>query len=231
MPLVLVPGFMTDKAMWTSFEDEMAEFRPIVHADLSIDDSISAMARRAIAEAPPRFVLVGFSLGGYVAREITRLAPDRVRALVLVATSSRADTTQQSQRKAEAARLVSNPFKGLSRSAIEQSLHPARASDPDLIARIRAMGLRLGGDAFQRQSNLARDSDFDRLGEIRCPTLIVAAAEDQVRSLAEADELEVGIPNSTRAIVRDSGHMIPMEQPVILAETIKSWLRKAVDGR
>jgi hypothetical protein len=53
MALVLVPGFMTDKAMWASFEDEMAEFRPIVHADLSIDDSISAMGDRG-GSAPIR---------------------------------------------------------------------------------------------------------------------------------------------------------------------------------
>jgi pimeloyl-ACP methyl ester carboxylesterase len=76
-----------------------------------------------------------------------------------------------------------------------------------------------------------RDCDFDHLDEIHCPTLIVAGTKDQVRSLAEADELEVGIPNSTRAIVRDSGHMIPMEQPAILAETIKLWLRNAMDIR
>jgi len=176
-------------------------------------------------------VLIGFSLGGYVAPEITRLAPDRVRALVLVATSSRADTTQQSQRKSAAAKLASNSFKGLSRSSIEQSLHPARAFDRDMVARIRAMGVRLGGDAFQRQSNLTRDGDFGRLGEIHCPTLIVAGSEDRVRSLAVADELKVGIPNSTLEIVCDSGHMVPMEQPAILAETIKSWLHNTVDMR
>jgi pimeloyl-ACP methyl ester carboxylesterase len=196
---------------------------------MPISASTTAFPQWAIAEAPPRFVLIGFSLGGYVAREITRLAPDRVRALILVATSSRADTPQQSQRKATAAKLVGNPFKGLSSSSIEQSLHPARASDRDMVARIRVMGVRLGGDAFQRQSSLTRDSDFDRLGEIRCPTLIVAGAEDRARSLAESDELRQDIPGSTLEIVHDSGRMIPMEQPIVLAETIKSWLHNAVD--
>ena len=69
------------------------------------------------------------------------------------------------------------------------------------------------------------------MGEIHCPTLIVAGSEDRVRSLAVADELKVGIPNSTLEIVCDSGHMVPMEQPAILAETIKSWLHNTVDMR
>src|SRR5260370_4459753 len=91
-----------------------------------------------------------------------------------------------------------------------------------MVARISAMGVRLGGDAFQRQSNLTRDGDFGRLGEIHCPTLIVAGSEDRVRSLAVADELKVGIPHSTLEIVCHSGHMGPIEEPAILAETIKS---------
>jgi pimeloyl-ACP methyl ester carboxylesterase len=75
-----------------------------------------------------------FSLGGYVAREIVRLAPDRVSALVLIATSSRGDTAQQSSQKSAAAALVGQPFKGISRSAVEASLHLMRISDPDLIS-------------------------------------------------------------------------------------------------
>jgi pimeloyl-ACP methyl ester carboxylesterase len=139
MALVLVPGFMLDKELWTHFEAEMSEYGPVFHADLSLDESIELMAQRVIAEAPARFVLIGFSLGGYVAREIARSVPDRVSALILVATSARADTPLQAQRKAAAAHLSGQTFKGLSRQAIEASLHPSRQADVELIDRIRAM--------------------------------------------------------------------------------------------
>jgi pimeloyl-ACP methyl ester carboxylesterase len=80
MALVFIPGYMADKELWASLEPELEEFGPIVHADIGKDDSIPQMARRVIAEAPERFVLIGFSLGGYVAREIARLVPDKVVA-------------------------------------------------------------------------------------------------------------------------------------------------------
>jgi pimeloyl-ACP methyl ester carboxylesterase len=202
----------------------MEDFRPIFHADLGRDDSIRTMAERLITEAPNRFVLVGFSLGGYVAREVARLAPDAVSGLVLVATSSRADTPEQAQRKAAAATLAADPFKGLSRPSLRASVHPDRSTDDELIGRLQDMGRRLGLGTFRRQSNLDRQGDADRLSEIRCPTLIVAGEDDELRSLDEARELHAGIAQSTLEIIAHTGHMIPMEQPAALAKVIRSWL-------
>jgi pimeloyl-ACP methyl ester carboxylesterase len=88
------------------------------------------------------------------------------------------------------------------------------------------MGLRLGQGAFLRQSTLARDGDTDRLGDIACPTLVIAAAQDRLRSLAEAEELRDGIPGAVLRVIENTGHMIPMEQPVALAATMLPWLRE-----
>lgn len=226
MALVLVPGFMLDQEMWASLEPEMKDYRPIFHADLGRDDSIRTMAQRLIAEAPSRFVLIGFSLGGYVAREVARLAPDAVSALVLIATSSRADTPEQVQRKAAAAVLAADPFKGMSRLSLRAAVHPDRSTDDDLIGRLQDMGRRLGLETFRRQSALDRHGDADRLSEIACPTLIVAGSDDRLRSLDEANELHAGIAHSTLEVVQHTGHMIPMEQPAALANVVKSWLGK-----
>lgn len=186
MALLFIPGYMADEELWAPLEAELEEFRPIVHADISKDDSIAQMARRSVAEAPERSVVIGFSLGGYVAREVARQAPDRVVALVLVATSSRADTADQARRKSSAVELATRPVKGLSRASIQASLHSLRRSDNELISRIRDMGIRLGYDVFLRQSGLKRESDFEHLSEIRCPMLIVAGEQDQIRSRDEA---------------------------------------------
>ncbi len=227
MNLILIPGFMADAGLWDDMADALAVLGPVRHADLGQDDSIAAMARRLVANAPDRFSLVGFSMGGYVAREVVRLVPDRVQALVLIATSSRADTPDQTRRKAEAAhRLAQTAYAGLSRSAILSSIHRDRAGDETLIEHIRAMGLRLGQGAFLRQSTLARDGDTDRLGDIACPTLVIAAAQDRLRSLAEAEELRDGIPGAVLRVIENTGHMIPMEQPVALAATMLPWLRE-----
>ncbi|MCJ2122728.1 alpha/beta fold hydrolase [Methylobacterium sp. J-077] len=231
MSLVLLPGFMTDPDLWADIGPLLAPLGPILHGDLSRDTAIDAMAGRVAAEAPDRFALVGFSMGGYVAREIARLAPDRVQALVLIATSARADTPAQARRKAAAVENVRRQgFSGLSRAAILGSIHPDRAGDAALIARIRQMGDRLGGEVFLRQAGQARASDRDRLGSIACPTLVVAAAQDGLRSLDEARELQAGIPGAVLTVIDGSGHMLPMEAPDALAEAIVPWLQAQLSG-
>jgi pimeloyl-ACP methyl ester carboxylesterase len=119
-------------------------------------------------------------------------------------------------------------LRGLSRQAIEASQHPSRQADVELIERIRAMGFRLGRDTLLRQSDLSRESSHEQFREIHCPTLVIAAEQDRLRSLEEAREINMEIPGSTLAVVPDSGHMIPLEQPTALATLIKSWLRSTL---
>ena len=227
MSLLLVPGFMADETLWRDLEAPLARFAPLYHADLRHDGSIEAMARRALQSAPPSFLLVGFSMGGYVARDIARLAPERVRALVLIATSTRPDTPALQRRKGAIGNAApSIAFSGLSRTAVASSLHPKDRDNEALIERVRAMGMRLGGEVFRRQSMLERPGDLDRLQEIRCPTLVVAASHDQLRSLEEARELQQGIPGATLELIEDSGHMIPIEAPERLAGVIVPWLSR-----
>jgi pimeloyl-ACP methyl ester carboxylesterase len=92
------------------------------------------------------------------------------------------------------------------------------------------MGDRLGGDVFLRQAGQARLSDSDRLGAITCPTLVVAAAQDGLRSLDEARELQAGIPGAALTVIAGSGHMLPMEAPDALAGAILPWLRTQLSG-
>lgn len=220
---------MLDAELWRDVTAGLQAYGPILHADLSRDDSIANMAQRALAEAPASFILIGFSMGGYVAREIVRIAPDRVTALVLVATSARGDTGVQARRKAAAAnRAAVSGFSGLSRAAVAASLHPDHAGDEALAGRIQAMGARLGGEVFRRQSMLDRRSDLDRLQEIRCPTLVIAGGQDGLRSIEEAEELHAGIAGSRIAVIEGTGHMIPMEAPDRLVDVIVSWLGEVV---
>lgn len=216
---------MADATLWNDMLPALERFGPIAHADLRHDTSVEAMARRVLETAPPTFLLIGFSMGGYVARAIARQAPERVRALVLVATSTRPDTPSLQQRKgAIGTAAPSIAFSGLSRTAVASSLHPKQRDNEAMIERVRAMGVRLGGEVFRRQSMLERPGDLDRSAEIRCPVLVVAAAEDRLRSLDEAREMAAAIRGATLEIVEDSGHMIPIEAPQRLLEIVVPWL-------
>ncbi|SDT95649.1 Pimeloyl-ACP methyl ester carboxylesterase [Verrucomicrobium sp. GAS474] len=224
--VVLVPGFMADATLWRDVEADLSVVGPMIHGDLGKEATLDGMARRIVEESPARFLLVGFSMGGYVAREVARLVPERVAALVLIATSARPDSPAQVERNAAASGTLFAPnFAGLSRAAIASSLHPERDDDESHIERIREMGVRLGHKVFQRQSRLDRGDDRGRLREIGCPTLVIAAAQDRLRTREEASELRQLIPGAALRVIEESGHMIPIEQPRKLAETIVEWLR------
>jgi pimeloyl-ACP methyl ester carboxylesterase len=232
MATVLVPGFMLDATLWDDVLPLMPAAQPVTFADLRTGGSIEAMAASVLAAAPPAFVLVGFSMGGYVAREMARMAPERVTALALIATSARPDQPKLVQQRVAAAQhAATTAFHGLARGALRASLHASRSGDTAMIERVRAMGARLGAAAFLHQSAIVRAGDVATLGQIRCPTLVIGADGDQLRSVAESQEQADGIPGAELAIVAGSGHMIPLEAPHALVDLLNPWLARAGAGR
>ncbi|WP_266064081.1 alpha/beta fold hydrolase [Brucella intermedia] len=225
MAILFVPGFMLDAELWHEVEPMLRVYGPAFHADLSKDASIADMARRALAGAPSNFVLIGFSMGGYVAREIVRQAPERVSALILIATSAREGSAAQARRKAAVGQHTApEAFKGLSTAVIRSSLHPDNADREDIIFSIQAMSQRLGLAVFERQSLLVRRDERGELGSISCPSFVIAGDRDRLRSRAEAIELHQGLAGSAFAVVEGVGHMIPLEAPRALSEIIIDWL-------
>lgn len=227
-PIVCVPGFMLDADLWSDMLALLSQPGDVTHADPAGGSSLSDMAVRTLDAAPGRFDLLGFSMGGYVAREIARRAPERIRRLVLIATSARPDTPEQARvKQAAASSTLADParFRGIGRAAIRRSLGPDRENDAALIERIVRMGTRLGAETFARQSGFARDGDRDLLGEITCPTLIVAGQDDRLRGVGEAEELRAGIKGARLAVL-PAGHMIPLEAPRALADVIDAFLRE-----
>lgn len=225
--LVLLPGVMCDAGLWQAMTDELAAFGPLVFGDLSQDSALEAMSARVLQQAPDRFTLVGFSMGGFVAREMIRQAPERVERLILIATSSQQDSPQAQAFKAATAKTLlsaTGAFRGLGHKAIALSLSEQHADDRGLQQQVLAMSQRMGREAYCRQLLMARNSDTARLPQINCPTLVIAAAEDRMRTLRESEVLRDNIPGATLKVIEDSGHMLPLEQPQALAAVITRWL-------
>ncbi len=232
--LVLLPGLMCDAGLWQELLPQLEAAGPVTFGDLSQGESVEEMATSVLERCPPEFVLVGFSMGGFVAREIIRRVPHRVRGLVLIATSSAADSPLQADFKAAVAETLqraSGQFRGLGHRAIKLSLSQRHEDDPQLVQQILDMSLRLGRETYIRQLLMARNSDSHLLGDIRCPTLVVAAADDRMRSLAESRALCEAIPHAEFRLVEDSGHMLPLEQPQRLAAILTEWLNQCVIHR
>lgn len=222
--VVLIPGFMLDESLWDELVNEMPKEWNIFRANLLQGDSIAEIAQNIVQNSPPKFIVIGFSLGGYIARSLAEQFPERVAGLILVASSMRPDSQQQKEHKLAAIKLNSKEkFRGLSSISILKTLHPLNADHKALVKRIQEMGGKLGYDVFVKQSMLNRD--VYNMSKIKCPTLIISGAQDQIRSAEEATELYNQILNAQLETIEHTGHMIPIEQPKILASLIFNWLK------
>lgn len=223
--LVLCPGFMNDHRLWARMESGLAGMGTPYFTDQSQDNSLEGMAARALDAAPEKFILIGFSMGGYVAREIIKQAPERVQALVLMNTSARPDTDAfKSRNRIALAATQAKGFRGLARAALKRALHPDRRDDEDLLAHIEAMGLRMGEAAFLNQLALTRADDCPALAQITCPTLVIWSRQDDLRSLEEFQESADGISGARLEIIEDCGHMTPLEAPEAALGILIRWL-------
>jgi pimeloyl-ACP methyl ester carboxylesterase len=226
-PLLLLPGLLCDAALWRGQIDDLTDIAEPVVADLTHDDSVTAMARTVLAMAPPRFALAGLSMGGYVAQEILRQAPERVLRLALLDTSARPDTAEQSARRRGLIELAERgEFKGVTPRLLPVFLHPARLTDRPLTEAVMAMAERVGKEAFLRQQRaiIGRIDSRPSLAAIKCPALVLCGREDQLTPLELSEEIAGLIPGAHLQIVENCGHLSTMERPWEVSVLLRQWL-------
>ncbi len=227
MPLVLLPGLLCDRRLWAAQTAGLADVADASVPDLTRDDSFPAMARRVLADAPEQFALAGLSMGGYVAQEIVRWAPDRVTRLALLDTTARADTPEQSSRRRDLIALSSRgQFHGVTPRLLPTLIHPDRLNDSDLIGTITAMANAVGRDGFLRQETAiqARSDGRADLARIAVPTLVLCGREDLLTPLERHEEMAALIPNAWLVVVEHCGHMTTLERPDVVNAAMREWL-------
>lgn len=227
IPLVLLPGLLCDGALWAAQVQALADIAEPGVADLTRDESLPAMARRVLAEAPERFALAGLSMGGYLAQEIMREAPQRVTRLALLDTSARADAPERAAIRRGLIELArKGEFKGITPRLLPQWLHPDHLADAALAGAIMAMARRVGRDAYLRQMTaiMARPDGRADLRRITVPTLVLCGREDQSTPLALHEEIAALIPGATLVVVERCGHLSAMEQPDAVSAAMRRWL-------
>ncbi len=224
--LLLLPGLLCDAALW---EAQVAGLGGLVRchvADVAQDSSLAAMAKRALAAAPPRFALAGLSMGGYLAFEVLRQAPGRVTRLALLDTSARPDTPEQARRRRGLISFArSGLFKGVTPRLLPQLVHPDRLAGPVGQA-VMAMAERVGRDAFLRQQAaiLTRPDSRPDLPRLRLPTLVAVGEADLLTPPELAEEIAAGIPGARLHRLPGCGHLPPMEAPEAVTSLLRDWL-------
>jgi len=224
--LLLLPGLICDERLWRDVISGLDAGATV--ADLTQDESMTAMAERALAAAPPRFALAGLSMGGYVAFEIMRLAPERVTHLALFDTSARADDEARRETRRKGIELVGQgKFIGVSRGLLGKLIAPQHMGS-EIARDVQAMSERVGPEAYIRQQKaiLGRVDSRPTLSTITVPTLVGVGEADQMTPPELAEEMAVGIVGAELVRFPDSAHLPSMENPSAVVEAMKIWLAR-----
>jgi len=227
LPTVLVPGLLCSAEIFAPQLPALWPRGPLMIASTLDGRTLREIAERTLAVAPPRFALFGVSMGGYIAFEIMRRAPERVAKLALGDTSARADTAKQSRdRRAFVERARSEDFGAVVEAALSAILHPAHRADPKLREVNRRMALSVGleGMARQQEAIIAREDSLGLLASIRVPTLVLVGDSDLLTPPSRAREIADRIPDARLVIVPESGHASTIEQPEAVNRALVAWL-------
>jgi pimeloyl-ACP methyl ester carboxylesterase len=189
---------------------------PVTVADHRHDDTIAAIADRILANAPPRFALVGLSMGGYIAGLVARQAPDRVQKLALLDTAARPETPKQTERRLEQIALAERGrLAEVADLLFPLFVHRDRRGDDALKRVVHLMAEETGPEAFVRQQRaiMARPDLRPHLASIACPTLVLVGDGDELTPPPFSEEIAAGIPGARLVVVPDCGHLSTLERP------------------
>jgi pimeloyl-ACP methyl ester carboxylesterase len=228
LPIVLVPGLNCSAHLYAEQVPALWGFGPVTIADHRRHDSVAAIAAHILATAPPRFALVGLSMGGYIAFAIAREAPERVARLALLDTSARPDTAEQSERRRGLIALAEGGrFSELPDLLFPVFVHRNRQGDEKLRAIVRTMAEETGPEAFVRQQRaiMTRPDCRLLLASIRCPTLVLVGDGDELTPPALSEEIAAGIAGARLVRVPDCGHLSTLERPEPVNRALVEWLK------
>ena len=225
---MLVPGLLCDGRLWA---DQVSGLRDVAEpwiADVTRGSSVVEMAR-AVQETAPggRFALAGLSMGGYVALEVMRAAPERVSRLALLDTSARPDSPEQTEARRQLIELArTGRFGEVPRELLPRLLHPESLDDGQLRSVVFGMAEAVGPEAFVRQEEaiIGRPDSREDLRGISCPTLVLCGREDLLTPVHLHEEMATRIPDSHLVILERCGHFSTLERPAEVTAALRAWL-------
>lgn len=223
MTLVLLPGMMCDARMWGPQVQALPGARTMLPENL---DTMAAMAGKMLARLPDRFALAGLSMGGILAMEILRQAPDRVERLALLDTNPLAEAAQvQARRPAQIARAQAGDLAGVMRDDMKPH-YLAPGSDPAILDLCLDMALSLGPQAFASQSRAlaTRPDQCATLAAFKGPALVLMGEHDCLCPRERHDLMHCLMPQSRLVVIPGAGHLPTLEKPAETTAALRRWL-------
>ena len=235
--VILIPGLLCDAIVW---RNQIAALEDLADVEVSAhgtQDSLIGMAQTILANAPPRFAVAGHSMGGRVAFEVFRAAPDRVTGMALMDTGSHPLAAGEAGEREAAGRYRllevarRDGMRAMAQAWVQGMVHPSRLGERDLIDSILDMFESKSPDIYAAQIRalLNRPDAGPLIGAIRVPTLLLAGHEDAWSPPERHAEMAAVIPSSTMVDIPACGHMSTMERPEAVSTAMREWLRQVID--
>ena len=228
-PLVLLPGMMCDARLYFPQLAAFSHERSVTVAPVGAHDTVTALAAEVLANAPPTFALAGLSMGGIVAMEVIRQAPDRVTRLALLDTNPKAEIDAVKQNREP---QIAKVRQGKLRAVMRDEMKPNYLTDGPQMGQIldlcMAMADTCGPEVFIRQSRaLQSRSDQQRtLRQVRVPTLILCGEDDALCPIHRHTLMHELVTGSTLEIIAKAGHLPTLEQPDATNKALSQWLNQ-----
>ncbi len=228
-PLVLLPGMMCDARLFAPQIAALSHERPVMAVPLTSADSMSELAASVLSVAPQHFALAGLSMGGIVAMEMMRQAPDRISRLALLDTNPLADPPDKGPiREAQVARALSGGLRAVMRDEMKPNYLTDGPHRTAILALCMEMADALGPQVFARQSQAIqhRPDQSDTLRAVRVPTLVLCGEDDRLCPVSRHALMHDLIEGSELVVVPGAGHLPTLEQPDLTNRTLTTWLNR-----
>lgn len=224
--LVMLPGLLCNERLWQYQVDNLNDVCVPYVADLTLDNSVEAMAQRVLSTAPERFALAGLSMGGYVSFEIMRQAPERVICLALLDTMARLDEAERLETRKGLLRVTEEGrFLGVTPRLLPTLIYEDKLNTP-VADEVMGMAASLGKEVFIRQQTaiINRPDSMPMLGGIDVPTMIIVGDNDKLTPPDESMKMARLIPDAILHRLPHCGHLPPLELPKATTALLRQWL-------
>ncbi|MGC8537150.1 MAG: alpha/beta fold hydrolase [Rhizomicrobium sp.] len=226
--LIAIPGLGSDSAVWSRTLNMLHDDFRCTVGDTLHDGSISEMAHRILRAAPDWFFVAGLSMGGMVALEIMRFAPERVAGLAIIDSNGFPDTPQETEHRRQTIAAIRDgiDLRRTSEAGLVRLIHPD--APMDVREEIKAMGLRVGGETYARQVEavLNRPDQRSVLEAIKAPTIFVTGADDLMIPPDRARAMADMVPGAELVVINNCGHLPPIEMPRATADALKTLISR-----
>jgi pimeloyl-ACP methyl ester carboxylesterase len=228
-PLILLPGLLCDARLFAPQVHGLADLAAITVGDLTGAPTVAGLAASVLAVAPDRFALAGLSMGGIVAMEVVRQAPERVARLALLDTNHRAETAERrALRDPQIARALGGELRAVLVEEMKPLyLAPENRDSGAVLETVLDMALALGPEVFARQSAALRDrpDQTETLRRVAVPTLVLCGSHDALCPPDRHEEMAALVRGARLTVVQGAGHLPTLERPEATTAALREWLR------